>query len=80
MGSSDNIQTNGNDLSDDEVHTSSARLRNLLNFTGVQFARSFASRNAKFSVLGIVPPRVAAGTSNFQTGSNTVKGTIRFHQ
>ena len=71
-----NIQTNGNDLSDDEVNDIFSTIKEFSElYREFEFARSFASRNAKFSVLGIVPPRVAAGTSTFQTGSNTVKGT-----
>ena len=39
-----------------------------------EYAKSLAARNARFSVLGIIPPMVTKGTADLLTGDDIVKG------
>ena len=77
-----NTQNKGSNLSDEEVNAIFESIQGYIKmYDDFEIAQGIAGRNARFSVLGIVPPMVAEGTANLKTGSDIVLGLgTRFTQ
>lgn len=70
-----NFQVDGENLTDAQANAIFETIHEYVDlYETFEFARNFASRNARFSVLGIVPPRVSKGKASLLTGSDLVKG------
>ena len=62
-----------NDVQVNEIFKSITEYADL--YEEFEYAKSLADRNARFSVLGIIPPKVAKGTADLRTGDDIVTGT-----
>ena len=63
-------------LSDDQVNSIFQSIQNYIEmYEQFQRAKTIAGRNSRFSVLGIVPPKVAQGKAFLKVGDDIVRGT-----
>ena len=71
-----NANVDNANLTNDQVNDIFQSIQNYIEmYEQFNRAKTIAGRNSRFSVLGIVPPKVAQGTVSLKVGESIVRGT-----